>query len=262
MFSDDLNIWQEAQLLQEPKYAWECVQIGNSGSPIETEKGWLLLTHGVGTMRQYALGAILLDLDDPTKIIGRLEEPLLVPNATEREGYVPNVVYSCGSIIHNNKLIVPYAMSDTASSCMWVDLDELFGKMVLSDTTVKDQKSVGNILMVEDDLINQKIIKEILLQKNYTVTTASDGVSALMEIVKAKFDVILSDINMPNFDGFQLLDYMNEKEIHIPVIFMTSLTDEKFELRGLELGAVEYIKKPVNAELLCLKLERLLRNKN
>ncbi len=262
MFSDDLNIWQEAQLLQEPQYAWECVQIGNSGSPIETDKGWLLLTHGVGTMRQYALGAILLDLDDPTKIIGRLEEPLLVPNATEREGYVPNVVYSCGSIIHKDKLIVPYAMSDTASSCMWVDLNELFGKMALTDATPSEQDSAGNILMVEDDLINRKIIKEILLQKNYKVTSASDGVSALMEIVKAKFDVILSDINMPNFDGFQLLDYMNEKEIHIPVIFMTSLTDEKFELRGLELGAVEYIKKPVNAELLCLKLERLLRNKH
>jgi len=262
MFSDDLNVWQEATLLQEPKYAWECVQIGNSGSPIETKKGWLLLTHGVGTMRQYSLGAVLLDLDDPSKIIGQLKEPLLVPNEKERDGYVPNVVYSCGSIVHNNKLIVPYAMSDTASSCMWVDMDELFDKMIPDNGTIVSSRNIGNILLVEDDLINRKIIREILIREHYNVTIASDGVSALMEIVKADFDVILSDINMPNFDGFQLLNYMNEQEIRIPVIFMTSLTDEKFELRGLELGAVEYIKKPVNADLLSLKLERLLKNKN
>jgi len=261
MFSKDLNIWQEAELLQEPKYAWECVQIGNSGSPIETDKGWLLLTHGVGTMRQYALGAVLLDIDNPTKIIGRLEEPLLVPNEKERDGYVPNVVYSCGSVIHNNKLIVPYAMSDTASSCMWVDMDELFAKMELDGYSKNTNQNSGNILIVEDNLINQKIIKELLEKKNYNTTITTDGVSALMEIAKTKFDVILSDINMPNFDGFQLLDYMNEKEIHIPVIFMTSLTDDKSELRGLELGAVEYIKKPISLELLTLKLERLLKNK-
>lgn len=261
MFSDDINIWQEAQLLQEPVQAWECVQIGNSGSPIETEHGWLLLTHGVGTMRQYSLGAILLDLDDPTKVIARLDEPLLVPNTTEREGYVPNVVYSCGSVIHNGKLIVPYAMSDTASTCMWVDVDELFEKMIPEDDTVDLSKKEADILLVEDDLINRKIIQELLKQKNYNVTVASDGVSALMKIAKTKFDVILSDINMPNFDGFQLLDYMNEKKIDIPVIFMTSLTGEESELRGLELGAVEYIKKPINMDLLALKLERLLKDK-
>ncbi|MDA3905510.1 MAG: response regulator [Bacteroidales bacterium] len=260
-FSNDINVWQEAQLLQEPIYPWECVQIGNSGSPIETERGWLLITHGVGTMRQYSLGAILLDLEDPTKIIGRLEEPLLVPNKKEREGYVPNVVYSCGSIIHNGKLIVPYAMSDTASSCMWVDLDELFSKMIPEDETKYSNEKAGNILVVEDDLIFRKIIKEMLSTKNYNVVLASDGVEALMKISNSKFDVILSDINMPNFDGFQLMNYMNEKEIHIPVIFMTSLTDEKFELKGLELGVIEYLKKPINLELLNLKLERILKSK-
>lgn len=262
MFSDDINIWQEAQLLQEPVYPWEGVQIGNSGSPIETNFGWLVITHGVGTMRQYSLGAILLDLDDPTKMIGRLQEPLLVPNSKEREGYVPNVVYSCGSIIHNGKLIVPYAMSDTSSTCMWVDLEELIDKMTPIKQPKEERQKSANILVVEDDMINQKIIKELLIKKNYNVTVASDGIGALMEIVKSKFDVIVSDINMPNFDGFQLLIYMNENNINIPVIFVTSLTEEKFELRGLELGAVEYIKKPVNPELLGLKLERILKNKS
>ena len=260
-FSNDINIWQEAQLLQEPLYPWECIQIGNSGSPIETERGWLLITHGVGTMRQYSLGAILLDLDDPTKIIGRLKEPLLSPNSKEREGYVPNVVYSCGSIIHNEKLIVPYAMSDTASSFMWVDMKELFDKMTSTENNHSPNKAAANILVVEDDLIFRKLIKENLLKKNYNVTLASDGVEALMKISNSKYDVILSDINMPNFDGFQLINYMNEKKIHIPVIFMTSYTDEAFELRGLELGVIEYIKKPINFELLNLKLEKTLKNK-
>jgi len=260
MFSDEINIWQEAQLLQEPAYPWECVQIGNSGSPIETEHGWLVLTHGVGTMRQYSLGAILLDLENPTKVIARLDEPLLVPNNTEREGYVPNVVYSCGSVIHNGKLIVPYAMSDTASTCMWVDIEEIFEKMVSEGNTVELSKKEADILLVEDDLINRKIIQELLKKKNYNISLASDGVSALMKIARTRYDVILSDINMPNFDGFQLLDYMNKKNIDIPVIFMTSLTGEESELRGLKLGAVEYIKKPVNMDLLYLKLERLLKD--
>jgi len=262
MFSKDINIWQEAQLIQEPLYPWECIQIGNSGSPIETERGWLLLTHGVGPMRQYSLGAILLDLEDPTKIIGRLKEPLLIPNSKEREGYVPNVVYSCGSIIHNKKLIVPYAMSDTASSFMWVDINELFDSMIPIYENIKLKKSSANILLVEDDLITRNILKEFLNKKNYHVIEANDGVSALMEIAKLEFDLILSDVCMPNFDGFQLLDYMNEKEIEIPVIFITGLTDKKSELYGLELGAVEYIKKPINLELLGLKLERILKLKN
>ncbi|MGJ1433163.1 glycoside hydrolase family 130 protein [Sphingobacterium spiritivorum] len=125
-FSEDINTWQQdITLLKEPEYPWELVQLGNCGSPIETEKGWLVLTHGVGPMREYTLGAILLDLEDPTKIIGKLNEPLLYPNADEREGYVPNVVYSCGQIIHNGHLIIPYAMSDYASTYASVDLKEL-----------------------------------------------------------------------------------------------------------------------------------------
>jgi predicted GH43/DUF377 family glycosyl hydrolase len=257
MFSDKINIWKESKLLQEPKYAWECVQIGNSGSPIETDKGWLLLTHGVGTMRQYSLGAILLDLEDPSKVIARLEEPLLVPTADEREGYVPNVVYSCGAIKHDDKIIIPYAMSDTASTFAYVYLDDLFKKMIPEDGVDLNQE-VARVLLVEDDRINQKVVKEILRAKNYKVVIASDGVNALMEIAKGSFDVVLSDINMPNFDGFQLLEYMKEKEIDIPVIFLTGLKDESLELKSLKMGAVDYIRKPVDRELLLLKLEKVL----
>ena len=130
MFSDDIHVWQNAMIIQEPLYPWEFIQIGNCGSPIETEKGWILLTHGVGPMRRYCLGVTLLDLDDPTKVLGRTKEPLLMPNDEEREGYVPNVVYSCGAIIHNDELIIPYAMADYASTFASVSLDELFRKLV------------------------------------------------------------------------------------------------------------------------------------
>jgi len=129
-FSEDIINWQQdITLLKEPEYPWEFVQLGNCGSPIETKEGWLVLTHGVGPMREYTLGAILLDLKDPTKVIGRLKEPLLYPNAEEREGYVPNVVYSCGQIIHNGHLIIPYAMSDYASTYAVVDLQELLSML-------------------------------------------------------------------------------------------------------------------------------------
>lgn len=124
-YSDNITVWREAQLLMEPKFPWELIQVGNCGSPIETEEGWLVITHGVGPMREYVLGASLLDLQDPVKVIGRLESPLLLPNAREREGYVPNVVYSCGSIIHNDDLIIPYAMSDYASTYATVNIKEL-----------------------------------------------------------------------------------------------------------------------------------------
>ncbi len=130
MFSDDIHLWQNAVKIQEPQYPWQFIQIGNCGSPLETEKGWILLTHGVGPMRRYCLGATLLDLDDPTKVLAQTEEPLMRPNDEEREGYVPNVVYSCGAIIHNNELIIPYAMADYASSFASVSLDELFKKMI------------------------------------------------------------------------------------------------------------------------------------
>jgi beta-1,2-mannobiose phosphorylase / 1,2-beta-oligomannan phosphorylase len=128
-FSDDINIWREAKLLQQPKYPWEFIQIGNCGSPIETDEGWLVLTHGVGPMREYVIGASLFDLEDPTREIGRLKTPLIMPNAEEREGYVPNVVYSCGSIIQNNDLIIPYAMSDYASTYATVNLRDLLTEL-------------------------------------------------------------------------------------------------------------------------------------
>lgn len=128
-FSDHLNIWREAKLLQQPKFPWEFIQIGNGGSPIETEEGWLVITHGVGPMREYVLGASLFDIDHPEKEIGRLKSPLLMPNAKEREGYVPNVVYSCGSMIHNSHLIVPYAMSDYASTYATIHLKELLKEL-------------------------------------------------------------------------------------------------------------------------------------
>jgi beta-1,2-mannobiose phosphorylase / 1,2-beta-oligomannan phosphorylase len=130
MFSDNITLWETAQLLQEPKYNWELIQVGNCGSPIETPEGWLVITHGVGQMRKYSIGAILLDLKDPTKVIGSLKDPLIVPNDDEREGYVPNVVYSCGSIIHNNVLVIPYAISDYASSFATVNLKTLISKLL------------------------------------------------------------------------------------------------------------------------------------
>jgi predicted GH43/DUF377 family glycosyl hydrolase len=130
MFSDNITLWETSHLLWEPKYNWELIQVGNCGSPIETTEGWLVITHGVGQMRKYSLGAILLDLQDPTKVIGSLKDPLIVPNEDEREGYVPNVVYSCGSIIHNDVLVIPYAISDYASSFATVSIKTLLAKLL------------------------------------------------------------------------------------------------------------------------------------
>lgn len=126
MFSERTTLWNNPILIQKPKFPWEFTQIGNCGSPLWTEKGWLIITHGVGPMRRYSIGASLMDLDNPAKEIGRLEEPLLMPLEDERNGYVPNVVYSCGSMIHNNCLILPYAVSDYSSTYAVVDLEELF----------------------------------------------------------------------------------------------------------------------------------------
>ena len=124
-FSDNPHFWSDPLLLEEPQQPWEFVKLGNCGSPIETEAGWLVLTHGVGPMRKYCIGATLLDLHDPARIISRLKEPLLRPEGNEREGYVPNVVYSCGSLVHNGQLILPYGISDTASSIVRIELSEL-----------------------------------------------------------------------------------------------------------------------------------------
>ena len=129
MFSDDIYYWENPQLLKEPELYWEFFQIGNSGSPLKTEKGWLVITHGVGPVRSYYLGAVLLDLKNPQKVIACLKEPLLMADENERDGYVPNVVYSCGAIIHNKRLIIPYAMSDTRSGIASLLLDDLLCKM-------------------------------------------------------------------------------------------------------------------------------------
>ena len=129
MFSDDLYHWDNYQLLREPEFEWEFVQIGNCGSAIKTEKGWLLLTHGVGAMRKYVISAILLDLHDPTKIIGRLVKPMITAGEGEREGYVPNVVYTCGMLQHGKLLIIPYAVSDFATVFASVEIDEILNEM-------------------------------------------------------------------------------------------------------------------------------------
>ena len=129
MFSDHLHFWQESQIIQEPEQTWEFIQIGNCGSPIEINEGWLVLTHGVGAMRRYCIGAVVLDLEHPEKIIARLNSPLLIPTEEEREGYVPNVVYTCGALIHNNELIIPYAMSDIASGIATVSVSDLMDTM-------------------------------------------------------------------------------------------------------------------------------------
>ena len=131
-YSNKINIWNDAKMIQQPKYPWELVQIGNAGSPIETKDGWLVITHAVGSMREYTLGASLYDLDNPEIEIGRLTEPLMGPNESEREGYVPNVIYSCGSIIHNGDLIIPYAMSDYSSTYATVDLKDLLNVLKTS----------------------------------------------------------------------------------------------------------------------------------
>jgi predicted GH43/DUF377 family glycosyl hydrolase len=129
MTSDDVRVWTEATFIQEPKRPWELMQLGNCGSPLETEAGWLVITHGVGPMRRYTLGALLLDLDDPTRVLGHLAEPLLSPDADEREGYVPNVVYSCGSIIHADHLILPYGYADVGAAVATIPLADLLERL-------------------------------------------------------------------------------------------------------------------------------------
>ena len=128
--SDDLLHWEEGEKLITPLYPWELVQMGNCGSPIEIDEGWLLLTHGVGAMRKYSIGAVLLDKDDPRKVIGRTVQPILSPSDDDREGYVPNVVYTCGAIANGRRLFIPYAVADSSVTFCWVELDELVGEML------------------------------------------------------------------------------------------------------------------------------------
>jgi predicted GH43/DUF377 family glycosyl hydrolase len=129
MYSDNVHFWNDNILLLLPAFPWELIQIGNCGSPIETPAGWLVLSHGVGPMRKYCIGAFLLDLEDPSRVIGRLREPLLQPNADEREGYVPNVVYSCGALLHGDLLILPYGLADHATGFATVSLAEVLAAM-------------------------------------------------------------------------------------------------------------------------------------
>ncbi len=130
MSSDNIHFWHEAVRISQPTFPWQFVQMGNCGSPIETEEGWLVLSHGVGPMRKYCIGAFLLDLENPSKIIGRLRTPLITPLDDEREGYVPNVVYSCGAVIHNEFLIIPYAYSDFGSRFARVVLKDLLAAIL------------------------------------------------------------------------------------------------------------------------------------
>lgn len=129
MCSDNVHFWNERQLLLKPEFPWELVQIGNCGSPIETEAGWLVLSHGVGPMRQYCIGAFLLDLEDPSRVIGRLREPMMCPEPSEREGYVPNVVYSCGALLHAGQLIIPYGLADHATGFATVAVADVLAAM-------------------------------------------------------------------------------------------------------------------------------------
>ena len=129
-FADELHCWEEVHPGQVPERPWELLQLGNCGPPIETEAGWLVLTHGVGPMRTYSIGALLLDLDDPTRVVGQLREPLLVPAPDERDGYVPNVVYSCGGLVHAGTLLLPYGISDAAIGIATVPLPDLLTALV------------------------------------------------------------------------------------------------------------------------------------
>jgi predicted GH43/DUF377 family glycosyl hydrolase len=135
MFSDSLRFWDEAKLLQEPVHPLEFVQVGNCGSPVETSEGWLALFHGVGPMRKYSIWAELLDIDDPSKVIGRLDEPLLSPDEHERDGYVPNVVYTCGSMMHDDALVVPYGIADQRCRVATVSISELLSRFKAYQST-------------------------------------------------------------------------------------------------------------------------------
>lgn len=129
VLSDNCRHWDSPVTVQAPDRPWELIQLGNCGSPIETDEGWLVLTHGVGPMRVYGIGALLLDRHDPSIVLGRLREPLLTPSAEEREGYVPNVVYSCGALVHRGVMVLPYGCSDLSVRVATVPLDDLLGAL-------------------------------------------------------------------------------------------------------------------------------------
>jgi predicted GH43/DUF377 family glycosyl hydrolase len=128
-FSDDLHFWNAADVIQIPDEPWEILQLGNCGSPIETDAGWLVLTHGVGPMRTYSLGAILLNLDEPHRVLARSAEPIISPIAGRRDGYVPNVIYSCGAFAHDDTLVIPYGIADQSISIATLSISDLLGTM-------------------------------------------------------------------------------------------------------------------------------------
>ena len=127
--SDNLLHWEEGELLLKPVFPWELIQIGNCGSPVEVDEGWLMLTHGVGAMRKYSIGAVLLDKDDPRKVLGRTTQPIVSPSDEDREGYVPNVVYTCGGLVHGRKLFMPYGVADSSVAFCLIDVDQLLDGM-------------------------------------------------------------------------------------------------------------------------------------
>jgi predicted GH43/DUF377 family glycosyl hydrolase len=135
--SDDLLTWEQGEPLLAPLYPWELVQIGNCGAPIELDEGWLLLTHGVGAMRKYSIGAVLLDKTDPSKVLGRTVQPIVSPSDEDREGYVPNVVYTCGALAHGGRLFMPYGVADSSVAFGFLDLDELLGSMSSTETRLR-----------------------------------------------------------------------------------------------------------------------------
>jgi beta-1,2-mannobiose phosphorylase / 1,2-beta-oligomannan phosphorylase len=261
MCSDDIKLWRNVHKIEEPVYPWEFVQIGNSGSPLETDKGWLLLTHGVGPMRRYCLGAILLDLDDPTKVIAHLKEPLLVPNEEEREGYVPNVLYSCGSILHNNEVIIPYAMSDTCSTYATIPLEEVFDELLKSSRKPRSAVTpkAASVLVVDDEPMVQKFITFLLNDEGYHVEVASDGAEALLSLGGKRFDLILMDVNMPNLDGVQLMKILRTKKLSTPVIVLSGDDKVLLKEKGLDLDSVDFVDKPIKTEILLPKIKRLLK---
>ena len=131
-FSEDCRIWDHATSIQVPRQPWEVIQLGNCGPPIETPDGWLVLTHGVGPMRTYSIGALLLHLDDPTIVLGQLSEPLLAPTFEEQDGYVPNVVYSCGGLLHGGTVVIPYGVSDTSTAMATLQWNDLRSALLAS----------------------------------------------------------------------------------------------------------------------------------
>ncbi|NCF69854.1 MAG: glycosidase, partial [Chloroflexi bacterium] len=139
MFSDNVHFWEQAHIFQVPQFAYEFFQIGNGGSPIETPDGWLVITHGVGPMRTYSLGIELLDLDDPTQVISRIDKPILIPNEHDRDGYVPNVVYTCGAVIFQNELIIPFASADQRCGIATLNLPKLLARLRYNKMLIGNQ---------------------------------------------------------------------------------------------------------------------------